>query len=168
MIENTLRWGCIDSPLGDLYLAVSNAGLAYLDFGCDQAAFLEGLDPRAEVIHDPAAVEPYAAQVRAYFAGERHDFDLPVDLSRLTDFQRAVLAAAGAIPPGEVRTYQQLAQAIDRPQAARAVGAALAHNPIPLVIPCHRVIGSDGGLHGYGGAGGLETKKRLLQMEGAL
>ncbi len=142
--------------------------MVYLEFGCAQDAFLQGLDPHAEVAHDPEAVEPYAAQVRAYFAGERHDFDLPVDLSRLTDFQRAVLTAARAIPAGEIRTYKQLAQAVDRPQAARAVGAVLARNPVPLVIPCHRVIGSDGGLHGYGGKGGLETKRRLLEMEGAL
>lgn len=99
-----------------------------------------------------------------YLGGERVTFDDNIDLSALTDFQRAVLEAARWIPYGEVRSYGWLACRVGNPQAARAVGQALARNPVPIVVPCHRVIGGDGGLTGF--SGGLELKRRLLEIEG--
>ena len=99
-----------------------------------------------------------------YFSGERVAFNDGIDLSALTGFQRAVLEAARAIPYGEVRSYGWLAKQVGKPKAARAVGQALARNPVPIVVPCHRVIGGDGGLTGF--SSGLGMKKRLLETEG--
>jgi O-6-methylguanine DNA methyltransferase len=101
-----------------------------------------------------------------YLEGRRADFDLPLDLTGLTVFQRLVLLAVVGVPRGKVATYAEIARKIDRPRAARAVGQALRRNPIPIVIPCHRVLASDGGLGGYTGRGGLRTKKQLLSLEG--
>jgi methylated-DNA-[protein]-cysteine S-methyltransferase len=106
-------------------------------------------------------------QVREYLDGKRTKFDLPLDMTTMTDFQRQVLSAALKIPRGKWLTYGEVAKAIGRPQASRAVGQALGHNPVPIVIPCHRVLGSDGSLHGYSGGGGIQTKAWLLQLEGA-
>ena len=108
------------------------------------------------------------AQLREYFAGKRRRFDLPVDLSALTPFQRSVLGITCRIAPGKVWTYHRVAKAMRRPHSSRPVGQALARNPIPIVIPCHRVIASDGALRGYSGGSGLKAKRWLLQLEGAL
>ena len=104
-------------------------------------------------------------QLRAYFAGKLRRFDLPLDLQG-TEFQLRVWRELEAIPFGETRSYSQIATAIGAPRAVRAVGAANGANPIPIVVPCHRVIGAAGNLVGYGG--GLPLKKRLLELEGAL
>jgi methylated-DNA-[protein]-cysteine S-methyltransferase len=106
-----------------------------------------------------------ALQLRAYFAGELHEFRLPLDLQG-TAFQQLVWRQVATIPYGETRSYLQIATAIGSPQGVRAVGAANGANPVPIVIPCHRVIGANGNLVGYGG--GLPLKKRLLELEGAL
>jgi methylated-DNA-[protein]-cysteine S-methyltransferase len=106
-------------------------------------------------------------QVKEYLEGQRTKFDLPLDMSALSEFQRRVLTIALKIPRGQYLTYGDVAKAIGKPQASRAVGQALGHNPVPIVIPCHRVLGSDGSLHGYSGGGGLQTKAWLLQLEGA-
>jgi O-6-methylguanine DNA methyltransferase len=164
----TIRWDCIPSPLGPLYIAASARGLCSLDFGVSQAEFLAELDPMARTEQDPRALAEAAGQLQAYFAGEQRRFDLPLDLHSLTPFQLSVLQAARRIPAGDVRTYGQVAQAIGKPKASRAVGQALGRNPIPIVIPCHRVIASDGGLGGYSGGGGLQSKRYLLGLEGAL
>jgi methylated-DNA-[protein]-cysteine S-methyltransferase len=111
---------------------------------------------------DPKAFRMEIAQLREYFAGERVGFDIPLDL-RGTPFQRAVWAGLLAIPFGETRSYSQLARAIGRPRAVRAVGAANGRNPIGLVVPCHRVIGASGALVGFGG--GLRVKRWLLAHE---
>jgi methylated-DNA-[protein]-cysteine S-methyltransferase len=163
-----IQWDMIESPLGPLYVAASPKGLCALDFGVSQAIFLGRLDALARTARDPVALAPITAQLRAYFAGEQFKFDLSLDLERLTPFQRSVLQAASRIPVGTVWTYGQVAQAIGKPQASRAVGQALGHNPVPIVIPCHRVIASDGRLGGYSGSGSLESKKWLLSLEGAL
>jgi methylated-DNA-[protein]-cysteine S-methyltransferase len=163
-----IRWDVIASPLGSLYVAAGRQGLRRLDFGISEADFLSRLDPRARTQRDPAALAPVVAQLRAYFAGERALFELPLDLGTATPFQRSVLQTARRIPSGTVWTYGQVARAIGNPRASRAVGQALGRNPVPIVIPCHRVVTSDGGLGGYSGGGGLDSKRWLLQLEGAL
>jgi methylated-DNA-[protein]-cysteine S-methyltransferase len=106
------------------------------------------------------------AQLAAYFAGERTAFDLPLDLQAGTPFQQSVWQALLAIPPGGTTSYSELGRRLGRPQAARAVGAAVGRNPISIVVPCHRVLGTGGALTGY--AGGLERKTALLRLEGVL
>jgi methylated-DNA-[protein]-cysteine S-methyltransferase len=157
------------TPLGPVWVAVSEEGLVALEFVEDEGEFIERLQGRGfQVVSDdlqPAALA--AQQVSEYLQGRRRVFDLPIDWSGMTPFQKKVLQATFAIPRGEVITYGELAQRVGRPRSARAVGRAEATNPMPLVIPCHRVIGADGKLHGYGGRGGLDTKAWLLRMEGA-
>ena len=105
-------------------------------------------------------------QLRAYFTGERRTFDVRLDLRHVSPFQRRVLMAAASVPPGQVVSYGEIARRIGQPRGSRAVGQALGHNPIPIVIPCHRVIAAGGRIGGYGG--GLPTKRKLLRLEGAL
>ncbi len=157
------------TPIGSVYVAVSQHGLVAIDFNMREADFLAELRRHtpARVVRAPERVTRVARQLREYLAGRRTRFDLPVDLSRMTTFQRQVLAAATRIPRGQVSTYAEIARRIGRPKAARAVGQALGSNPVPIVIPCHRVLGSDGSLHGYSGGGGIRTKAALLQLEGA-
>jgi methylated-DNA-[protein]-cysteine S-methyltransferase len=139
----------MESPLGPLTVVLAGGSL--------RAAPEDGL-------LDPSANARIVAQIEEYFSGERRVFDLPVSLDG-TPFQMAVWKALARIPYGETRSYGQIAEAVGRPGAARAVGMANHANPIPIVIPCHRVIGHDGSLTGYGG--GLDIKARLLSMEGA-
>jgi methylated-DNA-[protein]-cysteine S-methyltransferase len=138
-------------------LVSSDSGLKAIDFAPWRA--VEG--ERQDIT--PVALET-ARQLRAYFGGHLRQFDLPLDL-RGTAFQMSVWHALLDIPYGETRSYLQIAQSIGSPQAVRAVGAANGANPIPIVVPCHRVIGSSGKLVGYGG--GLPLKKRLLELEGS-
>jgi O-6-methylguanine DNA methyltransferase len=163
-----IQWDRIASPLGPIYLALSTGGLCRLDFGLNQADFLSSLDPLARTEQNPAALNAIATQLQDYFSGTRSQFDVPLDLEAVTFFQRSVLQAAQRIPAGTVWTYGQVARAIGKPRASRAVGQALGRNPMPIVIPCHRVIASDGSLGGYSGGGGLDSKRLLLQLEGAL
>ena len=163
-----IQWDVIESPLGPLYIAASPKGLCSVDFGVDESAFQSHLDPSARVERNAAALKPIADQLQRYFADARYRFQVPLDLDRLTPFQVTVLQTAQRIPSGAVWTYGQVAQAIGKPKASRAVGQALGRNPVPIVIPCHRVVASDGGLGGYSGGGGLESKRRLLVLEGAL
>jgi methylated-DNA-[protein]-cysteine S-methyltransferase len=141
-----------------LRLVASDSGLTVIDL-----KYLSPARAACPGTH-PIAIEA-ARQLRAYFAGELREFDLPLDLHG-TDFQRRVWRELQRIPYGETRSYSQIAAAIGAPQAVRAVGAANGANPIPIVVPCHRVIGAGGKLVGYGG--GLPLKQRLLQLEGAL
>jgi methylated-DNA-[protein]-cysteine S-methyltransferase len=163
-----IQWGEMSSPLGSLYAAVNQRGLCALDFGRSEDDFVKRFDPRARLEKNPKAVQSFLAQLREYFAGDRFNFNLPVDISQLTPFQRSVLDAACRIAPGEVWTYHRIAEALGRPRSSRPVGQALAHNPVPIVIPCHRVIASDGSLGGYSGGSGLTAKRWLLRLEGAL
>lgn len=151
----------IDSPVGPLDLVASAAGLAAILWKDDDPARV----PLAHVVEsdeDPILLEA-ERQLREYFAGQRTEFSLPLDFAG-TEFQRSVWQALLTIPYGETRTYAQIAQQIGRPAAVRAVGAANGRNPISIIAPCHRVIGSDGELHGF--AGGLQTKAWLLEWEG--
>lgn len=141
----------IETPIGPLTLQADEAAVTAIRFGADGAQDVSPMLDAAE------------AQLREYFAGTRRTFDLPL-APRGTAFQQQVWAALRAIPYGETRTYGELAAAIGSPSASRAVGMANHHNPIPIVIPCHRVIGANGTLTGY--AGGLEIKRKLLALEG--
>ncbi len=157
------------TAIGPVYVAMSAKGLVSVRFGLSEATFLAlvqrqtGLTPT----RSHARAGTAARQVGEYVAGRRLAFDLPIDLSHVTAFQSQVLLAACQIPRGQVRTYAELARQIGRPSAARAVGQALSHNPVPIVVPCHRVLAADGTLRGYLGSAGVETKQRLLVLEGA-
>ena len=152
-----------ESPLGTMLVAASDAGVAGVWFdgqrhGPDSSGW------REDAQHP--ALREAVAQLRAYFDGERTQFDLPLDLDAGTPFQRSVWGALLAIPRGATTSYAQLARQLGRPQAARAIGAAVGRNPVSIVVPCHRVLGTGGALTGY--AGGLERKTALLRLEGAL
>jgi methylated-DNA-[protein]-cysteine S-methyltransferase len=163
-----IQWGKMPSPLGPVFAAVNERGLCALDFGRQENEFLARFDPLARLEKNPNAVQRVLAQLREYFAGERSSFNLSVDISQLTPFQRSVLDVACGIAPGQVWTYRRVAQELGQPHASRPVGGALARNPIPIVIPCHRVVASDGSLGGYSGGSGLKAKRWLLRLEGAL
>ncbi len=155
------------TPLGPVWVAVNEKGLVALSMLDDKSAFLEELAKRHRltVMLDEQRTEEYIHQIQEYLAGERKSFDLPIDWSVMTSFQKKVLKATSEVPRGETRTYGEIAIQVGNPKAARAVGRAEATNPIPVVMPCHRVISSDGKLHGYSGHGGLETKAWLLALE---
>jgi O-6-methylguanine DNA methyltransferase len=162
-----IQWGEMQSPLGTLFVALTERGLYAVDFGRSRADFLARLDPQARLARDTPSVSLVMEQLREYFSARRVNFDLPVDLSVLTPFQREVLSTACRISRGQVWTYQQVAEAMGRPKSSRPVGQALARNPVPIVIPCHRVVASDGSLGGYSGGSGLAAKRWLLRLEGA-
>lgn len=156
----------ISSPLGPLLLAASPRGLAGVWYADQRHMPLPQQVQRWPIDDDHALLRFAAAQLDAYFRGERLDFDLPLDLSGGTPFQRAVWLALLGIPAGHTRSYGDMARQIERPAAVRAVGAAVGRNPLGIVVPCHRVVGSQGALTGY--AGGLDRKRALLRLEGAL
>jgi methylated-DNA-[protein]-cysteine S-methyltransferase len=151
------------TPVGDLRLVASDEGLIAVEWANRQPDFDSYLLP-----FEPDVVAPYADELREYLEGKRREFTFPINWAIFRPFQRAALQAVFKIPYGETRTYAEIAAEINRPNAYRAVGRANATNPMPLVIPCHRLIGTDGKLHGYGGGEGLKTKEWLLKMEGAV
>jgi methylated-DNA-[protein]-cysteine S-methyltransferase len=151
------------TPVGDLRLVTSDEGLIAVEWVDTQLDFDSYLLP-----FEPDAVGPYADQLQEYLEGKRHEFTFQIHWAIFRPFQREALQAVFNIPYGETRTYSEIAAEINRPRAYRAVGRANATNPMPLVIPCHRLIGMDGKLHGYGGGEGLKTKEWLLKMEGAV
>jgi methylated-DNA-[protein]-cysteine S-methyltransferase len=155
-----------ESPVGPLLVAVSDAGVCRISFDPEPEAHLDTLahDFGARVLRAARPVDPVRRQLDEYFAGRRTVFDVPVDLHPLGQFQRLVLTELACVPYGQTATYGQLAARIDRPRSSRAVGGALNRNPIPLILPCHRVIGAAGTLVGY--AGGLDRKRALLALEG--
>lgn len=163
-----VRWHRFRVPFGTLRVAASDEGLVRLSWqeASDDAfaAELRRRFPDRPVVRDRGSLAGAERQLREYFAGDRTAFDLPVDLSSLADFDRRVLRAARRLSHGEVSSYGSLAREIGRPRAARAVGNALGRNPVAIVVPCHRVIRSDGSVGGYGG--GIERKVALLRLEG--
>ncbi|MDH5832604.1 methylated-DNA--[protein]-cysteine S-methyltransferase [Luteimonas kalidii] len=152
----------IDSPVGPLFVAADDAGLRAIEFRDNRHPVRRDGDWQPG---DSAMLQRARTQLEEYFAGERRSFDLPLS-PRGTDFQRTVWTTLASIPYGETISYAQLATRVGRPSASRAVGAANGRNPLPIVLPCHRVIGADGALTGFGG--GLPTKHYLLALEGAL
>jgi methylated-DNA-[protein]-cysteine S-methyltransferase len=157
-----------DSPVGALLVAVSERGLCRISFDPEPEREIESLSRAfgARVLRSPRPVDEVKRELSEYFAGERRSFDLAVDIDRLTTFNRSVLEQLARVPYGSLTTYGALAGQAGRPRAARAVGTVMNRNPIPIVLPCHRVVGSTGSLVGY--AGGLERKETLLRLEGAL
>jgi methylated-DNA-[protein]-cysteine S-methyltransferase len=159
--------GTLDSPIGELFVAVTPRGLACVAFeGEDRDVlarrFASALSPR--VLTAVHMTEDARRQLGEYFEGTRQHFELRLDRRLMTSFAREVLGATARVPFGQVATYGAVAKQIGKPKAARAVGAALGSNPIPIVVPCHRVIGASGTLTGY--AGGLDRKAFLLHLEG--
>jgi O-6-methylguanine DNA methyltransferase len=162
------------SPVGPLFLAASAKGLVALEFEARQPGQqtmrpnprdLRRATQLIEFVESAEAMRPYVGELEEYFAGKRREFSFALDL-RGTAFQLSCWRALLAIPYGETRTYADIARAVGKPQAFRAVGMANNRNPIAIVVPCHRVVASDGTLCGYGG--GLDIKRQLLELEGAL
>lgn len=163
-----IAYRTLDSPVGDLLLAATRTGLVRVAFrseGFD--AVLEDLAERfgARVLEAPARLDAAAIQFDEYFRGERRSFDLPLDRSLSIGFRGEVQEWLPHIGYGRTLSYKEVARRVGRPNAVRAVGTACAHNPLPVVVPCHRVLRSDGGLGGY--LGGLEAKRTLLALEAA-
>jgi methylated-DNA-[protein]-cysteine S-methyltransferase len=160
----------VDSPIGTLIAAGTRRGLVRLSFDSeDPDDVLEELATRISprILEAPARLDEVRRELDEYFDGQRNRFELEIDWNLASgDFSRKVLRAARRIPFGSVTTYSDMARRAGSPRAARAAGNALGSNPIPIVVPCHRVVHSGGGLGGYGG--GLDKKKFLLTLEGAL
>ena len=155
-----------DAPFGSLLVAATGEGLVRIAFaGESREGVLQELADRVSprVLEAPARLDPVRRELDEYFSGRREEFDTPIDWRLSSGFLLRARAAAMAIPYGQVRTYAQLAAAAGNPLAVRAAGNAMARNPIPIVVPCHRVLRTGGGLGGYGG--GLEVKRRLLDLE---
>jgi methylated-DNA-[protein]-cysteine S-methyltransferase len=165
-----LRWTLMDdTPVGALGLAVSEAGLCDLSFVTDEDRFLDHvleLHGDRPLLRVPRALDEVRRQLDRYFAGKRLAFDLEVDLSTMAGFSLKVLQETAKIPAGRVLSYSEVARRAGNARASRAAGNALHNNPVAIVVPCHRILRSDGSLGGYGG--GLPNKEWLLEHEGVL
>lgn len=156
----------VDSPVGTLLLAATDQGLVRVAYQLeDHDQVLQTLSERVSprILHAPRRLDQVARQLAEYFDGERRDFVLPLDFQLAHGFRREVLACLVMIDYGQTETYAQVAAATGHPRAVRAVGTACATNPLPVIVPCHRVLRSDGKLGGY--VGGLQTKTALLSLE---
>lgn len=162
----TVGYSVLDSPLGPLWSAVGPRGVATISYGAEPdarelrrlvAVFGPGIVP------DRRSTDELARELDQYFEGKRREFDIAYDLTGLTPFYRAILRATAKVPYGKVTTYAAVARKAGNEKASRAAGGALSWNPIPIVVPCHRVVATDGSLGGY--AGGLDVKRRLLDLE---
>ena len=158
----------IESPIGPLLLAATDRGLLRISFnrGYDPEATLEEIARVAgpRVLRAPRAVDAAHRELDEYFAGRRHAFDLAIDLRGQASFSVVVLGELAKVPYGHTATYGELATRAGNPKAARAVGMVMNRNPVPVVLPCHRIVGASGSLIGY--AGGLDIKEQLLRFEG--
>jgi methylated-DNA-[protein]-cysteine S-methyltransferase len=174
MLMETLHSTTMESAIGPLFLAASGQGLVALEFDA-RLPGQQTIRPNPRHLREekhafgfedsPRVMRPYLRELEEYLAGNRRKFSFPLDL-RGTDFQLACWRALLAIPYGETRSYSDISRAVGKPNAFRAVGMANHRNPVAIVVPCHRVIASDGNLCGYGG--GLDLKRKLLELEGAL
>jgi methylated-DNA-[protein]-cysteine S-methyltransferase len=162
-----VAYAAVDSPLGSLTVAATPRGLVRVAYG-DRDAVVEQLagtvSPR--VLEAPARLDAVRRELDEYFAGRRRDFELPIDWALTRGFTRRVLQFTARIDYGDLRTYTEVAAGAGSPRAVRAAGNALGSNPMPIVVPCHRVVRTGGGLGGY--TGGLERKELLLTIEGSL
>jgi methylated-DNA-[protein]-cysteine S-methyltransferase len=163
-----VAYATLDSPVGTLLLVATPAGLmriAYLDGDEQEGSILEEIARRVSprVLAAPRALDEPRRELDEYFEGRRRSFDIPIDWRLMSDFGRRVLAATAAIPYGSVSTYKDVARGAGSPRGARAAGNALGANPLPIVLPCHRVLHASGSLGGY--TGGLDRKRTLLAIE---
>ena len=162
-----IGYDIVESPVGELLVAASDRGVASIWFDPDPADDLDRLarigGPR--VLRSPRSVEHARRELDEYFAGKRRSFDLRLDLRAMPPFTLEVLDELARVPYGETTTYGALARRVGHPRAARAVGTVMHRNRIPIVLPCHRVVGATGSLTGY--AGGIDRKETLLELEGA-
>jgi methylated-DNA-[protein]-cysteine S-methyltransferase len=164
-----LAYAEVDSPLGTLLVVNTPDGLIHLGYpnrpiDSQLETLAERVSPR--IIEAPERLDPIRRELDEYFGGQRRKFDLAIDWQLTKGFVQKVLRQTAQIPFGETRTYGEMATSAGSPRAFRAAGSALGANPIPIVVPCHRVLRSGGGMGGYGG--GLEVKRELLHLEGAL
>lgn len=172
--EQQVVWTVVGTDIGPLLLAATGEGLVNVAFHATDAVRDKALARLASRLGTEPVEAPGSSllaeavrQVEAYFAGRRRDFELPLDWSLISGFNREVLRElASGVPCGAVVGYGELAARVGQPGAAQAVGVAMGSNPLPVVVPCHRVVESDGGIGGFGG--GLETKRKLLALEGVL
>jgi methylated-DNA-[protein]-cysteine S-methyltransferase len=169
LAEPDVAYAVVDSPVGQLVAAVTPQGLvrlAYEDFNGGLDVVLDGLATRLSprILEAPARLDGVRRELDEYFAGRREAFDFPIDWTLYSDFGKRVLQATAAIPFGHTATYGQVAAQAGNAKASRAAGRALGANPIPIVVPCHRVIGTSGKLTGY--TGGMHRKEALLRLEG--
>jgi methylated-DNA-[protein]-cysteine S-methyltransferase len=170
LAEPDVAYAVVDTPVGKVLAAQTKRGLASLGYvdhhgGVEQLVeeLSAGLSPR--ILEAPARLDEVRRELDEYFEGRRHSFDLAIDLSLIrTPFSKRLLQATARIPFGETRTYRDMATAAGNPLAVRAAGNALGHNPIPIVVPCHRVLRTGGSIGGY--TGGLDRKVLLLATEG--
>jgi O-6-methylguanine DNA methyltransferase len=163
----TITWTKVESPVGTLFLAATKRGLAFLDFSKSKAEFKRRISmvyPEANLVESAANLSPALEDLQRYWHGDVEQSISTFDLTG-TRFQKQVWNALLTIPSGEVISYGELAKKLGKPKASRAVGAAVGRNPVAILIPCHRVVASDGTLCGYGG--GLARKAKLLSHEGA-
>lgn len=164
-----VSYATVDSPFGPLLLATTGRGLVRVAFPEEDAdSVLDGLARRISprIIEAPAPLDPVRRELDEYFAGNRQSFELPLDWTLVSPFGRRVLGATAEIPYGGVLSYAEVAAEAGSPRGSRAAGNALGSNPMPIVVPCHRVLRTGGALGGYGG--GLDRKRWLLELEGAL
>jgi methylated-DNA-[protein]-cysteine S-methyltransferase len=166
-----VHYALVDSPIGTLVAAATPRGLAtlsYEDFNGGVDAVLDSLAAKLSprMLEAPARLDDVRRELDEYFEGRRREFDLPIDWALASSFGRRVLTATAAIPFGQVSTYGKVAAQAGNPKASRAAGRALGANPIPIVVPCHRVVGARGRLTGY--TGGLHRKVALLEIEGVV
>jgi methylated-DNA-[protein]-cysteine S-methyltransferase len=163
-----VAYDLVDTPVGALLVATTERGLCRISYDAEPERELDRLARSfgVRVLRSARPIDAARRQLDEYFEGARQDFDLAVDIELLADFNRRVLRELARVPYGEVVTYGELAARAARPRAARAVGTVMNRNPLPIVLPCHRVVGANGKLVGY--AGGLDRKETLLRLEGAL
>ena len=167
--EVDVAYALVDSPLGELLVAVTPRGLVRVAYPTEtEDQVLQELAGRISprILRAPGRTDEVRRELEQYFAGSRRRFEVSVDWALSQGFFRKVLRATARIPYGDVRTYTEMAARAGSPRAYRAAGNALHSNPVPIVVPCHRVVHADGGLAGYGG--GLERKEFLLELEGTL
>jgi methylated-DNA-[protein]-cysteine S-methyltransferase len=154
-----------DSPVGELLLAATDRGVCWIEFSPEETLERLARQVGTRLLRVPRRLTTVKRELDEYFSGTRTTFDVDVDVATVPAFQQSVLRELARVPYGEVTTYGALAGRIGKPRAARAVGGALNRNPVPIILPCHRVVGASGSLVGY--AGGLERKQALLALEGA-
>jgi methylated-DNA-[protein]-cysteine S-methyltransferase len=159
-----------ETSIGPVWFAIGEHGLVAVEYGGSEGGFVDYLQTnfKGKPSRSAEKTATVSSQLRDYLLGKSDHFEIDVDLSHITDFQRRVLQATAKVPRGQVSTYAEIARRIGQPKAVRAVGQALRRNPVPIVVPCHRVVASDGSLGGYGGEMRSRRKLELLKLEGVL